>query len=97
LVLSIVHVGVEQGFWPSPLPECAAPRLPAGSLAEQLRAMPAAPSKACDMPTQLLPFLPSMAALNGIASAVIAALALLLARRPPRHRLRRHRAWERRR
>src|SRR3974377_26216 len=24
--LAVVHVGVEQRYWPSPLPECAAPR-----------------------------------------------------------------------
>jgi disulfide bond formation protein DsbB len=43
-----VHVGVELGFWPSPLPECAAPRLGSGSIAERLRNMPERPSKPCD-------------------------------------------------
>jgi len=63
--LAFIHVGVEQGFWPSPLPECAAPRISAGSIADMLASMPAKPAKPCDEPTFLLPFLPlSMAAMN---------------------------------
>ena len=38
--IAVVHVGVEQHYWPSPLPECAAPRLGAGSIAERLAQMP---------------------------------------------------------
>jgi len=44
------HVGVEFGWWPSPLPECAAPHFAQGSIADRLRSMPARPSKACDEP-----------------------------------------------
>ncbi|GAC1484543.1 MAG: disulfide bond formation protein B [Acetobacteraceae bacterium] len=63
--LAAVHVGVEQGWWPSPLPECAAPALGGGSIAERLARMPALPAKPCDEPTYLLPGLPvSMAAMN---------------------------------
>ena len=78
--LGAVHVGVEQGFWPSPLPECAAPRLSGGSIAERLAALPARPAKPCDEPTHLIPFLPlSMAAMNFLAALAIAAgLAMLL-------------------
>ncbi len=73
--LAFVHVGVEQGFWPSPLPECAAPRFSGGSIAERLAAMPARPSKPCDDPTFLIPFLPlSMAAMNLVFALVFAAL-----------------------
>ncbi|MDE2007599.1 MAG: disulfide bond formation protein B [Rhodospirillales bacterium] len=62
---AFVHVGVELGFWPSPLPECAAPHIVAGSIAERLAQMPALPSKPCDSPTYLIPHLPvSMAAMN---------------------------------
>jgi disulfide bond formation protein DsbB len=43
-----LHVGVEFGWWPSPLPECAAPHLAHGSIADMLRSMPATPSKSCE-------------------------------------------------
>ncbi|MBW4091016.1 MAG: disulfide bond formation protein B [Proteobacteria bacterium] len=73
--LGFVHVGVEWGLWPSPLPECAAPRFVAGTIAQRLAAMPALPSKPCDAPTYLIPWLPvSMAAMNllyGLAAAAI--------------------------
>src|SRR4051794_14081289 len=63
--LAVVHVGVEQHFWPSPLPECAAPRLTGGSIAERLAQMPARPAKPCEDATYLIPGLPvSMAAMN---------------------------------
>jgi disulfide bond formation protein DsbB len=64
-----VHVGVEAKLWPSPLPECAAPRFAGGSIAERLAAMPARPAKPCDEPTYIIPGLPvSTAALNLLAS-----------------------------
>jgi len=73
--LAFVHVGVEQGFWPSPLPECAAPHITGGTIAERLASMPARPSKPCDDPTYLIPFLPvSMAAMNLIFALAFAAL-----------------------
>lgn len=75
-----VHVGVEFGWWPSPLPECAAPRFSGGSIAERLAAMPARPSKPCDEPTLLIPGLPvSMAAMNllfALAFSIILAMSL---------------------
>ncbi len=62
------HLGVEAGWWPSPLAGCqaASARLPAGGGVEDLlRSMPAAPSKPCDAPTFLVPGLPlSMAGMN---------------------------------
>ncbi len=72
-----VHVGVEQGWWPSPLPECIAPTLYRGTMAERLAHMPAQPSKACEDPTYLIPHLPvSMAQMNlAFALALAAALA----------------------
>jgi disulfide bond formation protein DsbB len=71
--LGALHVGVEQGFWPSPLPECAAPRITGGSIAARLAAMPARPSKPCDAPTFLISHVPlSMAAMNLIYSLVFA-------------------------
>jgi disulfide bond formation protein DsbB len=62
--IAVVHVGVEWHAWPSPLPECAAPRLH-GSIAQRLAEMPARPSKPCDEPTYPLPGVPvSFAGLN---------------------------------
>jgi disulfide bond formation protein DsbB len=81
--LGMVHVGVEQGWWPSPLPECAAPVLSSGSIAERLASMPAHPAKPCDDPTYLMPGLPvSMAAMNVLyALAIAGLLAIYLSRR----------------
>jgi disulfide bond formation protein DsbB len=81
--LAFVHVGVEQGFWPSPLPECAAPVVSFGSIAERLAKMPSMPAKPCDEPTFLIPFLPiSMAAMNLIfALAFAAGIAIYLGKR----------------
>jgi disulfide bond formation protein DsbB len=63
--LAVVHVGVELRYWPSPLPECAAPRFTGGTIAERLASMPSRPGKPCDSPTFLIPGLPlSMAAMN---------------------------------
>ncbi len=74
-VLGGVHVGVEQHYWPSPLPECAAPHLASGSIAERLASMPARPSKPCDDPTYLIPGLGlSMAAMNLLYALLFAAL-----------------------
>ena len=74
--LAVVHVGVELHFWPSPLPECAAPRFTGGTLAERLSNMPSRPATPCDAPTYLIPGLPiSMAAMN-LLYAVVFALVL---------------------
>ncbi len=71
--LAATHVGVEQGWWPSPLPECAAPSLGGGSIAERLARMPATIGKPCDEPAFLLPGLPvSMAAMNLILAVALA-------------------------
>src|ERR1700761_3851741 len=56
--IAAVHVGVEQRWWPSPLPECAAPHLSGGSIAQRLASMPARPSKPCDEPSFLISGLP---------------------------------------
>ena len=63
--LAFVHVGVEWGFWPSPLAECAARTGNFGSIAERLAAMPERPAKPCDEPTYLIPAIKlSMAEMN---------------------------------
>jgi len=72
--IAAVHVGVELKWWPSPLPECAAPHL-SGSIAERLASMPARPSKPCDEPSFLVPGLPlSMAAMNLLFALAFAAV-----------------------
>lgn len=78
--LAFVHVGVELKFWPSPLPECAAPHFVSGTIAQRLASMPLRPSKPCDAPTFLIPGLPlSMAAMNLLfALAFSATLATFL-------------------
>jgi disulfide bond formation protein DsbB len=78
--IAAVHVGVEFKWWPSPLPECAAPHFAGGSIAERLASMPARPAKPCDEPTFLIPFVPvSLAAMNmlyalGFAAALVIAM-----------------------
>ena len=58
--LAAVHVGVEQGWWPSPLPECARPASAAAAIAERLAQHAGAPAKPCDEPTYLVPGLPRL-------------------------------------
>jgi disulfide bond formation protein DsbB len=85
--IAAVHVGVELQWWPSPLPECAAPHISGGSIAERLASMPARPSKPCDEPTFVIPGIPlSLAAMNMLfALAFAAALTIsLLANRRTR-------------
>jgi disulfide bond formation protein DsbB len=84
--MAVVHVGVEQHFWPDPIPACAMPRFTGGSIAARLAEMPARPAKPCEDPTYLIPGLPiSMAAMNliyAVAFAVLLAVFLCRERRP---------------
>jgi disulfide bond formation protein DsbB len=73
--VAAVHVGVEMGWWPSPLPECAAPRFSGGSIADRLASMPSRPAKPCDEPTFPVPGFPvSFAAMNLLFAMGFAAL-----------------------
>ena len=78
--MAAVHVGVEQHFWPDPIPECAMPHFTGGSIAARLAQMPARPAKPCEDPTYLIPGLPiSMAAMNLLyALAFMIVIAVLL-------------------
>jgi disulfide bond formation protein DsbB len=82
--IAAVHVGVEFHWWPSPLPECAAPHIGGASIAERLASMPARPSKPCDEPSFLIPAIPlSMAAMNllfALAFSGILAMSLSFSR-----------------
>ena len=86
--IAAVHVGVELQWWPSPLPECAAPHFSGGSIADRLAAMPSRPAKPCDEPTFLIPGVPlSIAALNMLFALVLASVsATLLGQRRSRRR-----------
>lgn len=76
VVFAAIHVGVEFHWWPSPLPECAAPVITGSSIAERLAQLPAAPSKPCDEATYLIPGLKlSMAAMNLLFAAAFAVAA----------------------
>jgi disulfide bond formation protein DsbB len=80
------HLGVEQGFWPSPLPGCKAAS--AGglmSIDEMMKSLAPIPNKPCDAAAFLLPGLPiSMAAMNMMYGLGLGALALRLARQGAR-------------
>jgi disulfide bond formation protein DsbB len=80
--VAAVHVGVEAKLWPSPLPECTAPRISGTTAAEILADLPERPAKPCDEPTYVVPGLPvSTAGLNLIVSlAFSAGIAIFLAR-----------------
>jgi disulfide bond formation protein DsbB len=63
--VAALHVGVEFGWWPSPLPACLAPSVGGGTVDDLLRGLAASPSKPCDEPAYLIPALPlSMAQMN---------------------------------
>jgi disulfide bond formation protein DsbB len=81
--IAAFHMGVEFGWWPSPLPGCAAVSAGTGASVEELMAsLRAAPAKPCDEPAFLIPGLPlSMAGMNLIYALALGALALGLARR----------------
>ena len=82
--LGVTHVGVEQDWWPSPLPECAAPHITGTTMAQRLAEMPAHPAKPCDSPTYLIPFLPiSMAAMNMLLGLVFVVAAIMFVVRAP--------------
>lgn len=53
-----LHVGVEQKFWPSPLPACSAANIFKGNLSTLMANLPATPAKPCDAPNFLIPGLP---------------------------------------
>jgi disulfide bond formation protein DsbB len=74
-----IHVGVEYHWWPSPLPECAAPVFSGGSIAERLAHMPAVPAKPCDDPTYFIPGLPLSIAASNLIFAGLFTIAMVWA------------------
>lgn len=73
--IAALHVGVEFGWWPSPLPACLVQAQPAASVEELLRSLAPAPAKPCDEPAFLLPGLPvTVPQLNLLYALALAAL-----------------------
>ena len=72
--IAALHVGVEQGWWPSPLAACLAPGVtPSATVEDLLRGLAPRPTKPCDEPAYLLPGLPlSFAAMNLIYALTLA-------------------------
>ena len=68
--IAFVHVGAEQHWWNSPLPECNAP--PPG-----FGALPLHPSASCDRPTYLIPGFPVSFATMDLIYALAFGLAIL--------------------
>ncbi|MGG5811105.1 disulfide bond formation protein B [Falsiroseomonas sp. CW058] len=75
--IAVLHVGVEQGWWPSPLPSCqAAGATPGATVEDLMRSLAPRPDKPCDAPTYLIPGLPlSIPAMNLIYALALAAFA----------------------
>jgi disulfide bond formation protein DsbB len=85
VALAGLHVGVEFRWWPSPLPECAAPHFSGGSIAAKLREMPARPSKSCEDAVYPVPRVPvSFAQGNLIYALAYSGLVVILLRRTKR-------------
>ncbi|HEY4251257.1 MAG TPA: disulfide bond formation protein B [Roseomonas sp.] len=86
--VAVLHVGVEFGWWPSPLPECLAANSGRGgsaSVDDLLRSLAPVPAKPCDAPTFLIPGLPvSMAAMNLLYALGLAGFALTVLRKGAR-------------
>lgn len=68
---AFIHVGVEQAWWPSPLPECSASNILTGNLSSLMASLPAAPAKPCDAPNFLIPGLPISFATMDLIYAVL--------------------------
>ena len=68
--VALLHVGVEHGWWPSPLPECNGMLTPGAPL-------PAIPAVPCNKPVYLFAALPLSMALLDLLYAAAFALALL--------------------
>jgi disulfide bond formation protein DsbB len=77
--VAALHVGVEQGWWPSPLPGCQVQGGGGGavSVEDLMRSLAPVPTKPCDESAYPVPGLPvSMAAMNLLYVLGLGALAL---------------------
>jgi disulfide bond formation protein DsbB len=69
--IAFLHVGVEQGWWPSPLPECNGILTPGAPL-------PLTPAVPCDRPAYLVTGLPVSMAMMDLIFATLFAATLLV-------------------
>jgi disulfide bond formation protein DsbB len=67
--IAFLHVGVERGWWASPLPQCNGALIPGAPL-------PPIPATPCDRPVYLVPALPISMAMLDLAAALVFAIAL---------------------
>jgi len=68
--IAFLHIGVEQTWWPSPLPECNGALIPGAPL-------PLIPAIPCDRPVFIIPHVPiSMATMDFLAELLLTAGAL---------------------
>jgi disulfide bond formation protein DsbB len=74
--IAFLHIGVEQHWWPSPLPECSASNLVTGNLSALIASLPSAPAKPCDAPNFLIPGLPISFAMMDLILAAVCAVGL---------------------
>lgn len=68
--IAFLHVGVESGWWNSPLPECNGALVPGAVL-------PMVPATPCDRPAYLIPGLRVSMAMMDLCAALVFAVALL--------------------
>ena len=68
--IAFLHIGVEQGWWNSPLPECNGALTPGAPL-------PLIPAIPCDRPVFLIPHLPISMATMDFCAALAFAIVLL--------------------
>jgi disulfide bond formation protein DsbB len=73
--IAVVHVGVEFGWWPSPLPACLVQAGAATSVEDLMRSLAPTPAKPCDEPAYPLAGLPvTVPQLNLLYALGLAAL-----------------------
>lgn len=85
LGLSVLHIGVEEGFWASPLASCHVSVVKAANISDWLKNLPAAPVKPCDQPDYLLGFPLSVTMLSGLYSLGIFILSVFATFRVFKH------------
>lgn len=77
LVLSGIHIGVEEGLWGSPAPQCHAAAVEAPSFESWMNHLPAKPTKPCDLPDYPLGLPISLTILSGIYTLLVSVLAVV--------------------
>ncbi|MXV36363.1 MULTISPECIES: disulfide bond formation protein B [unclassified Saccharibacter] len=74
--LSAMHIGVEQGWWPSPAAECQAHVVYGQSFENWMQTMPLRPAKPCDLPDYPFGLPISLTILSGVYAFGVFVLSL---------------------